>query len=140
MAEGWGEVLGQFLTLLIQLVIAAGLPVLLYYGREWFLSRVALAESALTESQLETVRLVIRMLVQAAEQSGLINKSLQEGQAKKDWVLVRAQAWLDGIGIAIDVGALSDMVESVVREFNDGKWKKGPSHLPPIGPLDGGPE
>lgn len=123
----WGEVGAQFLTLVIQAVIAAALPLLLLWLRQWIMARVEQAKHYLNDDQLRMAEWVVRMLVQAAEQSGLWDEVLKEGGQRKQWVLAEAERWFKDLGLPIDVRAISALIEAIVKDFNDNGWKKQPT-------------
>lgn len=119
-----GNEFGAFLTLVIQAVVAAALPVLLAFAVAWVNKKVAEAKTKLTKEQLYLAQTGIRIFVEAAEQSGLWKTALDTGAKKKAWVLAQATDWCATHGVPIDLPAIDAQIEALVREL---KWDEPPA-------------
>ncbi len=108
---------GAFLTLVIQAVVAAALPILLAFAVAWLKSTLARAKTSLTKSQLFLVESGVRIFVEAAEQSGLWKSALATGAAKKAWVLEQATTWCASHGVPVDLPAIDAQIEAIVRQM-----------------------
>lgn len=71
-------------------------------------------KSKLKDNELELVKIVVKMVVNAAEQIF----EVQDGAAKKEYALERIQAFLEEKGIVLDITVLDAMIESAVLELH----------------------
>ena len=126
------DTLAEFVTALLQMIVAALLPVFLYYARQWLVLQLAKMRQHLTTDQLHSMEWIIRTLVLAAEQSGLEREALATGAAKKKWVVGEAARWLETWGLPVDLSAIDAQIEAIVREFNDGQWRDPPEWPPSL--------
>lgn len=108
------EVLKALFPILANLLVVLLVPLIL--------SVLKTVKLKTTESQRSQIVAYVRILVKAAEQSGLTNSILQDGRAKKQFVLDELQKWLADKGWGqINVGELSNLIESeVYDQFNSG--------------------
>jgi len=112
------DALRDFLFLLAQALLIIALPILIAAGAYWLKQRADEIKSKLTQEQLSALERVGSVVVRAAEQAGL-NKQIAGGAAKKRYAIDAAQNYLTSLGIKIDVGAITNVVESeVLRQFN----------------------
>jgi hypothetical protein len=113
------EEIAKFLTLLISATITATLPILIGFLVAWLNKKLAQAKVALTVDQQRLIMTSLKMLVDAAEQSGLWNTLLAEGKDKKQWVIDQATSWLTANNLPIDLPFLAAQVESIIKSMND---------------------
>jgi len=106
---------GEVLQLIAQIVISVLLPIFLTYAVVAVKSWWAKIKAQIPAEQFAFASGVIKSLVLAAEQSGLAGIIANEGQAKKQWVLDRAEKALAEHGIVMDLDALADMIEAAVK-------------------------
>ena len=124
------EYFAESLTILIQAIIALGLPILLAFVVKWIDSKAALANQQLTSEQRWMITWVCRAVVMAAEQSGLSGELKKLGTDKKTWAVGEASGWLKSIGLPVDVASISAQIEAIVLELNghqgdvDGGWNR----------------
>lgn len=113
-----------FLMLILQSLIAALVPVTV--GAILILGSRAYGwlKFKLGNERMDGIEAAIRLVVLAAEQSGLTNELLKEGVARKHWAIAEAQRILEERGIQrISVETLSTMIEAAVwdeiNQFKD---------------------
>ena len=111
MEEFWAD----FVSILLKAIIAALLPIGLYYVRMWLMVRIEATTRDLTAVQLATINWMLRTLVMAAEQSWLRDEVLRQGEEKREWVLAEARRWLEQVGPPVDVQAIDDEMELIVE-------------------------
>jgi len=68
---------------------------------------------------------VIETVVMAAEQ--MAEAYPDQIEDKRDWAILRAQAWFERIGISVDVEQISDLIEAEVKAL----FNSDPVVLPP---------
>lgn len=107
---------GVLLEKLLLGVIEGLLPFLLFFLIQWVMRQVDYVKAKLTTEQRQFVETMAMSLVLAAEQVGLKDELLTAGEEKKQWVLTRLEASLKENNIYMDLGALSDAVESAVHK------------------------
>lgn len=106
-----------FLQSLLLLIINAAVPVVTAYAVRWLLGKIAEGKTRLTTEQLFLVDMVVRMVVQSAEQSGLKGLIENTGRAKKEYALQRATEILAEQGLAqIDIRLIADTIEAKLNE------------------------
>lgn len=93
-------------------LIRRGTPLILV----WVDSKIELAKSHLSASQLAILDLVVTRAVQDAEQSGLIGKIGNTATAKKDYALKNVQAELDKMDIPFDVNEADRRIEAAINQ------------------------
>jgi len=114
--------IGEVLQLIIQIIITVLLPVVLTYVgvavRAWWIK----IKAQIPAEQYAFASTLVSQLVLAAEQSGLAGILSNESQAKKAWVIERAEAELAKMGIKMDLETISDLIEAAVKaELNKDK-------------------
>lgn len=114
--------IGEVLQLIIQIIITVLLPVVLTYVgvavRAWWIK----IKAQIPAEQYAFASTLVSQLVLAAEQSGLAGILSNEAQAKKAWVIERAEAELAKMGIKMDLETISDLIEAAVKaELNKDK-------------------
>jgi hypothetical protein len=104
------------------LILAIAVPVTGFLAR-WLLAQGNAAKSQLNDQQLWMLNNFLKTLVYAAEQmslSGAIDDKL-------DWVIARANEWLDKYKINIDLDELRARIEAIVaEELNKEKFLPAP--------------
>ena len=118
------EQFADFLTLMIQAVIAAALPILLAFVVGWLNSKRRLAEHRLTADQKTLITWTLRTIVMAAEQSGLSGELKRLGVDKKQYAIAEASSWLASVGLPVNLASISAQIEAIVLEFNARGWDK----------------
>ncbi len=122
----------------LEVLISVAVPVITAAVVALVRQAVAQGKAQLSQTQLSLIDGVLRMFVRAAEQYDLSGAMRIAGKEKKDWVVMRAQNWLDGQGVKIDVGTLEHLVESaVLSELNMGKTLSAVSGQPPTKNIEG---
>lgn len=108
--------LNEALALLAQALLVLALPILIYVLFQWLRQRSAEFRSRLTAQQQQFIDSSINIAVRAAEQSGLAQQLAGGGQAKKAFAVKAAQDYLNQLGIKLDVGMLSTLIEAEVHK------------------------
>lgn len=106
----------NFLTAVAMQVLAILLPVAIGYAVLLINSALKYLKARIGEQKYQEVYDFIRLLVLAAEQTGLKGDVLATGAEKKKWVLDRIQSYVDEKGYPINVADLSSMIEAAVME------------------------
>lgn len=110
--------LSPIIQQVIEVVILSLLPPLLALAGVWLRRQAQLLEARIGQENFRLAESIIRSLVQAAEQGGVIGAI----EDKQTWVLERAEKALAEKGIVLDLDAISDLVEAAVwKEFG---WEK----------------
>lgn len=97
------QVAGTLLTILV--------PLLLIYAQKFAAAYVAKLRLNLTDEQNATVDKVVQLAIATAEQLK-INGVLPNGDAAKQWVISLVSSELQKYKITLDVGLISDRIES----------------------------
>lgn len=108
----WGVILEKVLMVVIEVL----LPFLLVMVIRWVMKQYEYLHAKLTVEQQQFIDSMAMSLVLAAEQVGLKDELLAEGEAKKEWVITRLEAAAQEKGINIDVHSLSDAIEAAVHK------------------------
>lgn len=111
-----GQAIGSFLQELLTLIILAFLPILLNEIRKGIGVFVAKMKTQVRAEDLQTLSILARIFVTAAEQSGLSDAVLTTGAQKKAEVMQKLQAAADEKHINVSLSTLSSIIESVVWE------------------------
>lgn len=97
-------------------------------------------KAGMEKDQLELAEKLIRRLIQAAEQNGLIGALENVGEEKKAWVLEQLEAALYKRGIKLDLAEIDALVEAIVHEelnwLKDSKDEPGKDTVEPAGGVD----
>jgi hypothetical protein len=110
------EILSSTLQIFLQTIIQILLPILLTAAVGYLFRQYQIVTARIPAEQLELARQIVRSLVLAAEQTGLVGAIKNEGEAKKEWVLQRAEEYLLSKGVKLDLHLLSDLIEAEVLE------------------------
>lgn len=110
------ELLSAVVMTVVQVVLAAALPVLLTYLAKWLAMRVKEVKAGLTDQQLYTLQLVASVAVQAAEQMALADLIEQEGAKKKEWATQYMDSVLRQYGIQVDWQVIEGAIEAAVLQ------------------------
>jgi hypothetical protein len=116
------EILQTLLETAIQVLlpIVLGALVVLVHGM------LAEVKARVDKDQLAMAESLIRSLVKAAQQNGLIGMLEKEGAAKKDWVIAQVEAALAKRGIVLDLHEIDALIEAIyydeIGQFKE--WKK----------------
>ncbi len=109
----------SILQLVLETLITVLVPILVGYLVKFIDAKIKELHSFVERENLWYVYDVVKQLVYAAEQSGLAGLIAAEGAAKKEYVLKKAQEYLDAKGIKVNVSTLEAMIEAAVYEaFN----------------------
>ena len=107
---------GLILQTILMVIINVALPVVLVAVIKWVRLKIDEVKSKIDTQTLSIVNTLAMQLVLAAEQSGLKDQLLQEGAAKKEWVIAQLSQSLAEKGIHMDIQALSNAIEAAVYE------------------------
>lgn len=106
----------QFVSLLIELAIAAIIPTLTIAIYKWITAKAAEIQTKLTADQITQFRSIVAVTVQAAEQSGLAGLITNVGVAKKQYVIDALQAFVDARHWAIPIQQIESELEAAVHQ------------------------
>ena len=73
--------------------------------------------SKLTSSQIETIKIIVKSAVEAAEQ--IYANSSKSGASKKQFVLEYVQKKLDKLGLSVDIKEIEVYLEQAVLEMKN---------------------
>jgi len=119
------ETIANFLTVLASGLLVIALPIVIAAAVQHYRVMTDRLTAGLSADQRELLVQAIKLAVQVAEQSGVLEGLL--GEEKRQRAIQYAQDWLLQRGINIDVGMLVDLIEDEVRrQFND------PTPLPSV--------
>ena len=110
------ESLNEFLSILIQLMIALAIPVLVAVLVPWIIQRYRETKQRLGAEQVSMLESGISMAVRAAEQAGLTGQIKAIGAEKKAFALASAQNYVNRLGLKINVEEVSDLLEAEVNK------------------------
>jgi hypothetical protein len=113
----------DILTMTLETVIQVLLPIILALVAAVLYKYYQKVKVGANADQVEFIEMIVRQLILSAEQTGLKDALLKEGEAKKVWVIEQATKALAAKGIKIDLAYLSTIIEKIVyEEFTT--WKK----------------
>lgn len=98
------------LALLLVLVNTFG-AYLVYRFRQWTELQVQNLRAQMSAEQLAVLDMGVKLAVQAAEQSGLADKAIATGAAKKTMAEKIVQSWLESRGIQFNALTISAAIE-----------------------------
>ncbi|MDY6866633.1 MAG: phage holin, LLH family [Chloroflexota bacterium] len=104
--------ISMFIQSLIEILVLPLLVMLL----TWAYAQVRMAWQRFKEKnpdQAYWISYVIQTVVQAAEQTA--EAYPDDIEDKKAWAIERAEAWFEQLGIELDVGQISDLIEAEVK-------------------------
>lgn len=107
---------GKMIQTLLEMIITALLPVVLGYIVVWIKEKTNEIKAKVSSENLAFAEDVVRRLVLAAEQSGLLDDAMKLGKEKKKFVISLAEAELFRKGINIDLDVLDALIEAEVFE------------------------
>lgn len=118
----WPEI-GTFITLLLQAVITAAVPILMAMLWKWIKAKMTQLTTNFSSECRCAIETAIEIAVRAAEQSGLMAKMKGEYFDKKAYAMDVAQNYLAELGWGtIDTTLLADLIEAeVIRSFPHNK-------------------
>lgn len=106
-----------FISLLLQILVAAILPVLVAEAVRLLRVGGAALRERLGEANARKVQAAVAIVVKAAEQAGLIGALVNEGSAKKTWAISEASRILKEWGVAnVSESTLSTLIEAAIRD------------------------
>lgn len=106
------EVISPSLQTLIEALVAAVIPYLVYHVKCYLDEVTKQARQMLTSEQYALLEAVVRNLVHAAQQI----YGEMDGDRKKEYVLRQAQEAMARYGLELDVVNLEALIESMVRQ------------------------
>lgn len=114
------ETISAFIELLLQATILVVVPALATIFAKWLLVKVDATKASIPSEVLWTIEAVAKMVVEAAEQSGLKDELLAEGADKKAWAMQYGEDLLrQQLGLHLDLNKLGDAFwESVLKGLN----------------------
>jgi hypothetical protein len=110
------DVVQDFLWTVVQIFLAAALPVVVKAGLDWLKEAVAGMRSGLTVQQNELINTVVQKAIQAAQQLKA-NGVLPDGQAAKEYAMEVIQRELDRLGIELDAVEIANAIEAGYRGY-----------------------
>jgi len=114
------EVISQFVEVLARSVITLAVPLIVAVVYAFFKAKVEEVKSNLPNEVLYTIEAIARLVVEAAEQSGLTDELLREGVAKKAWAMEYGERLLrEQLGLFLDLEKLGDDFWKAIREGLD---------------------
>lgn len=101
------ETLSAFLQILLQSVVAVAVPVLTAMVVSYVRAKMAEIKGQVPAEVLATIDLVADMVVAAAEQSGLKDEIMAQGENKKAWAMQYGEELLrEQLGLFLDLDKL----------------------------------
>jgi len=110
----WADVISRCLQIILEALLPVAVAVLAAYVHQWLKQRQMEIEVRLSEHQKKMLREAVELAVKAAEQSGLWDKALETGKAKKEFALSWASRYLEEFGLTLDLETLSGLIEAAV--------------------------
>lgn len=112
------ETIQNFLSILVSLLLVLALPIVIAAAVQHYRVMTARLTQNLSEDQRELLVKAVKLAVQVAEQSGILEGLV--GEEKRDRAIKYAQDYLRQRGITLDVGMLVNLIEDEVRkQFNN---------------------
>lgn len=108
--------LNAFLGLLANGLLIIAIPIVIAFLFQWLRQRGQEWRTRLTAQQQQFIDSAIGMAVRAAEQSGLAGQLAGGGAAKKAYAIQAAQAYLNRLGVQVDVSGLANLIEAEVNK------------------------
>lgn len=103
----------------ISLVIAIFSIIVIPKFKAWLNAKLAVINTKLTASQIEVVKVIIKALVDAAEQ--IYANTSKSGISKKKYVMELAKTKLAELGYSFDDKEIEAYLEQAVRDMNKDK-------------------
>ena len=101
--------LSEFVTLLLTAVITAAVPVITALAVKWLNAKAQELQAQIPAEALMYAEMVARVVVAAAEQSGLSGAIANESAAKKEWAMERGEELLrQYLALDLDLNKLGD--------------------------------
>lgn len=111
------ETIQNFLSILVSFLLVIALPIVIAAAVQHYRVMSARLTERLSEDQRALLVRAVKLAVQVAEQSGILEGLI--GEEKRKRAIQYAQDYLRSRGITIDVAMLVDLIEDEVkRQFN----------------------
>ncbi|MEW6718737.1 MAG: phage holin, LLH family [Chloroflexota bacterium] len=106
----------DFLSVLVQGLLMIAIPILVAAAFSWLQQKAREVKQNLSAEQWSLVKQGVEVAVRAAEQAGISGQIESIGAEKKAYASKFLQNYLDRIGLRVDVGEISALIEAEVHQ------------------------